>query len=75
MEESVAGVIDADVECGVVLSPRFPGSVEPGFWSWLVEGLDAFYFDIYLFYVRGPEMINGNCDQFFQSMNFDSLFW
>ena len=66
MEENVAGVIDASVPCGVLVSPNFPGFVEPGYWAWLIEGIDEFYFDIHVYYVRAPELTGGDCSQFFQ---------
>ena len=67
MEESVAGVIDSSAPCGVLVSPNFPGFVKPGYWVWLIEGMDRFYFDINVYYVRGPELTGGDCGQFFQS--------
>ena len=66
MEESFAGAINSSSPCGVLLSPRFPGFVEPGYWAWLIEGIDGFYFDIYIYYVRGPQLTGGECGQFFQ---------
>ena len=66
MEESFAGAINSSSPCGVLLSPRFPGFVEPGYWAWLIEGIDGFYFDIYIYYVRGPQLTGGDCGQFFQ---------
>lgn len=68
MEDNVTGVITpSGGGCGVVLSPWFPGLVEPGYWSWLVEGTDGFYFDVFVYYVHGPELAGGDCGQFFQS--------
>ena len=54
-----------DDTCGVILSPRFPGLVEPGLWTWQVDGLDNFYFRINLHYVKGPAV--EGCEQYFQS--------
>ena len=67
MEQSYAGEIKPSASCGILLSPWFPGYVEPGYWAWLVEGLDNFYFDIYVYYVRGPELPGEDCGQYFQS--------
>ena len=43
-------------DCGVVLSPRFPGLVTPSLYYWLVDGVDWKYYEIYLYYVRGPNI-------------------
>ena len=55
-------------DCGSVLSPNFPGMVEPGLWTWTIEGVDpAQYFAIYVHYVRGPG-VKDDCDQAFRRM-------
>ena len=74
MEESYAGEIESSASCGILLSPRFPGYVEPGYWAWLIEGMDNFYFDIYVYYVRGPELSGGDCGQYFQSKLYPNFF-
>ena len=43
--------------CGVILSPRFPGLVEPGIWFWVLQQQPEhhhLYYNLYLYYVRGP---------------------
>ncbi len=54
--------------CGVILSPRLPGLVEPGQWSWILQApaylVDA-YLAVYVHYVRGPA-ISDDCSQYFQ---------
>ena len=41
-------------ECGVLLSPNFPGLVGKGLWSWTLQGPDDAYLIIDVYYVRGP---------------------
>ena len=53
MEDSFVRTIHAD--CGVILSPNFPGLVGPGLWSWTLQGPDDAYFIIDVYYVRGPD--------------------
>ena len=56
--------------CGIILSPNFPGLVEPGLWFWTFTPPDdqTIYFDVTLFYVRGPGVKDPLCEQNFKSM-------
>ena len=52
-------------ECGVILSPRFPGLIQPGLYFWEVASAnDYHYYEIYLYYVVGPN-IKDDCTQHF----------
>ena len=52
MEESF--VRTEQVECGVLLSPNFPGLVGPGLWSWTLQAPDDAFLVVDVSYVRGP---------------------
>ena len=41
-------------ECGVILSPNFPGLVGQGLWSWTLQCPDDAYLILDVYYVRGP---------------------
>ncbi len=64
MESSVKS-IDGSA-CGIVLSPKFPGIVEPGVWTWTFEGIENYYFLMYVYNVGGPGLGGDGCDDFFQ---------
>ncbi|KAI0232930.1 hypothetical protein LSAT2_016795 [Lamellibrachia satsuma] len=52
MEESFVRTIRAN--CGVLLSPNFPGLVGPGLWSWTLQAPVDAYLVLHVYYVRGP---------------------
>lgn len=54
-------------ECGVLMSPHFPGMVQPGLWSWVLQAPQDTHFIIYVYYVIGPAIVSENslCEQYF----------
>ena len=52
MEESFVRTVRAN--CGVLLSPKFPGLVGPGLWSWTLQAPVDAYLVLHVYYVRGP---------------------
>lgn len=55
-----------DDNCGVILSPGFPGLVSPGLWTWILRGPDKAFFTVYPYYIKGPGL-DRKCLQYFQS--------
>ena len=53
-------------DCGVILSPRSPGLVEPSLYFWLVEHVNWHYYEILLYYVQGPNIKQDDCSQHFK---------
>ena len=52
MEDYFVRTVQAN--CGVLLSPNFPGLVGPGLWSWTLHAPVDAYFVLHVYYVRGP---------------------
>lgn len=54
-------------ECGVLMSPHFPGVVRPGLWSWVLQAPQDTHFILYVYYVIGPAIVSEHilCDQYF----------
>ena len=65
MADSQSRVVNGTT-CGVMLSPQFPGLVEPNRWTWRVKSEPNLYYALNVFYVVGPGIEN-QCRDFFQS--------
>ena len=56
-------------QCGVILSPNYPGLAPPGLWFWvftLPEINEHLQYAIHVFYVRGPNVTDESCLQTFK---------
>lgn len=54
-----------EAPCGVMMSPRLPGDVMPGVWTWIIAPPSDHYFIVSVAYVRGPGLL-GKCNTFFR---------
>ena len=54
-------------QCGVLLSPGFPGFVQPAVWSWVLEAPPHLYYNLYVYYVKGPgqDVNQPECKEYF----------
>ena len=59
----------APADCGIILSPQFPGHAQPGLWFWvftLPEITDGLQYTFQVYYVRGPGVESDDCKQSFK---------
>ena len=68
MAESIS-VTHNDTGCGMMLSPQFPGLVEPNRWTWRIKSSQNRYLSVNVYYVVGPGIEN-ECKDYFES-NFE----
>ena len=54
-----------EATCGTIMSPNFPGSVQPGLWFWTFKPPDSNLtrFVFYIDYVYGPGVKDEDCEQ------------
>ena len=57
--------------CGVIMSPNFPGLVGPGLWFWVfTPPMDRqSHYSLYVYYVRGPAILDDECDHSLKGSN------
>lgn len=64
-EKENPGTFILNSDCGVILSPSFPGKVDKGSWSLEINVEEKANIEFQLFYVRGPG-IKTDCNVYFR---------